>query len=150
MTQEVRIISAAFTDSTSKRILCTNVTYGLKKNTQKKPNANVGELVEVQTQAFENPVINVQGVRFTNEANTLTFKNVQELIKDNYGGSNAPTLSVTYADYDLVTEQSLTSLADLATTQIPVILESHTFNISVSDSKEGHLPIGNLIFLETA
>jgi len=150
MTQEVRIISSAFTDSTSKRILCNNVTYGLKKNVQKKPDASSGNLVEVQTKAFENPIITVQGVHFTNDVATLTFKNVQELIKQDYDGSNAATLSITYASYDLTTEQSLTSLADLAITQIPVILESHSFNISMVDSKEGHLPMGNLTFSETA
>jgi hypothetical protein len=149
MVKEVRIISSLFTDSSSKKIICDRVTYSLKKNVEKTPNANSGSLVEVQTRAFENPVITVSGVRLTGESGTLTLRNIQELIKGVYDGTNAPTLSVTFANYDFSGEQSLTSLDDLTTTNIPVILSNHTLNIDATGIKDGHLPIGTLTFTET-
>jgi len=147
---EIKIDSPAFSDSTPKVIKCNSISYALKKSIDKTPNANANSIVEVQTNSFENPVIQISGLKLTDSVGTLTLKNIQELIKHNYDGVNKTTLSITYASYDQTSERNLTSLADLSTTSIPVVLSSHNLTISASDSKDAHLPIGTLSFTETA
>ena len=101
----------------------------------------------VQTQSFENLKYVVNGIRFTNELNTLTWNDVLTLYEAKYNGSNAITLNIGYADYSTGNITYVNGLA--ASTDIDVILETATLPISVSDSKDGRLPVGSLTFVET-
>ena len=128
------------------RVLCDSITLGGIKNIVSKSNANIDGPVEVQTQSFENPVINMQGVHFVATADysgsdtILTFADVLILYKHKYNGSNQVILNVTYGN---------TNLTSLSGTDIPVVLKTFNLPIKIKQSKGGYLPVGTLTFVET-
>jgi hypothetical protein len=78
---EVYLTHKTAITSTSYRVNCTNVSIGWKNNIFSKPNANGGEVVDVQTQSFENPVITLRGVNLV-KGSTVTrdFLTYDELL----------------------------------------------------------------------
>ena len=130
------------------RVMCTKITPSIKVNNVKTPNSNIGELVEVQTNSFENPKYLCNGIKYTTGTDILTWEDVLTLAQLKYDGTNAATLTVTHKDYN-GNEVVLPSLSG-ATSGIKVLLdETPSINIDVADSRDGYLPTGNLIFIET-
>lgn len=151
MTQEIRLLSTALTAPTSVKLLSGSVSIGYKLNTTAKPPASGNDLAEVQTQNYENPIYTISGIRLSQESGTLTQKNLLELIRSRYDGTNSHTLNITHSNYTKDGETAVIALSntDLATTDIPVILDSATYNINVAGSTNAYLPTLTLIFKET-
>jgi hypothetical protein len=131
---------------TSLTIKCNQINTSYKKNNVAKPNANIDGPVEVQTQSFENPVYTVSGVHFLlSDTTTIQHSHLLDLLAQKYDGTNNSTLIVTYGD------GSGRVLADStgATSGIKVVLDSFSYPVDVSDSRNGYMPIGNIVFRET-
>lgn len=125
-------------------IYCTSVGTGNKRSINAKPNANVAGPVEVQGKAVENRKITLQGVMFDTTKTIVTTEEMEDLLQLAYDGTNAPILTVTYGLTGTETLKSMTG-----STSIPVILESYNYPISVTDSRNGYMPIGSMTFIET-
>lgn len=138
----VTITSSALSPST-KTVVCSQVLVGMKRDVVTNPNANPTYLSYAQTQGVENPTYVLQGVMFTGGSGVLTYADLLTLLKLNYSGSNAPTLSVVYG-----TSTSLVGY-DGSTTAIPVVVKDFTFPIDVRDSRNGYLPSLNINLVET-
>jgi len=136
-------ISSSALSPTTKTILCSQVNVGATRDVVAAPNANPTNLAYAHTQGLENPVISLQGVLFNGASGVLTYADLVTLLKINYNGSNAPTLSITYG-----TSTQLTSVGG-GSTSIPVILKSFNFPISTTDSRQGYMPVATLNFVET-
>ena len=128
--------------SGTKRILCNMVTIAGKINLVSTPNANAGSLVEVQKQSYENLIYNVQGVKFTGAADTLTYNDLLTIYRATYDGTNPAILAVTYGTNKLVNVNS-------QDTGVSVILKNFSFPVSARDSKDAYMPVGNMVFVET-
>ena len=129
--------------STVRKVLCNKITVSGKANNQSNPNPNKSDLVEVQTQGFENFKYVLDGVYFDSSvSDSLTWEDVIVLYKAKYNGTNASIMNITYGD-GLI----LNGLSE--STDIKVILETPTLPIDMIDSKDGYLPKGTLTFIET-
>ena len=148
---EVRIICSSFTQETNVKILCNNVTPSYKKTSISNPRANGDELVEVQTQGRENPVYSVTGVHYTDEEGTFNQQHLIDLYKLKYDGTDDTKayLRITYATFDMTGDRVIVSAQGTSITDIPVILRDGNYPINVSNSIDGHVPIGSLSFIET-
>lgn len=145
---------------TIKRILCSSVVIAGKRNIDAKPNANLDGPIEVQTLAFENLGISLQGVRFLpsttgnldtttsprSTISTFTYDDMLTLFKQKYNGSNAAKLKVVYGNTTLG-QATLVGLE--GSSPIPVILKDFSFPIDVRDSRDGYMPMATLNFQET-
>ena len=125
-------------------IKCNKIQTGNKRNINAKPNANVGGPVEVQGKAVENRKISIPSVYFDTTETIVTAEEMEDLLQLDYDGTNAPILTVTYGKSGAQTLKSMTG-----STSIPVILESYSYPIDVSDSADGYMPIGSMTFIET-
>lgn len=145
----VTITCASFLDSTSKVIKCDRVSVSHKRNLIANANANppdvAEDVVEVQAQGYENPIISIQGIRFTDASGVFTYKNGVELMKHQFDGTNAPVLTITYSTGGAKTLSNNVG----ATSGISVIAKSFDISLDASDSKDAHLPIGSLTLIET-
>ncbi len=139
----ITLTSTAFSGSSTRTVLASAVSVGLRKNITVQAPENGDNLGYVQTQSYENPRYAIRGVHFTGASGTLTYADVLNLIKLKYGDVAAPTLTVTYG-----TTSTLVG-SDGTSTAIKVILESCDFPIDVSDSKNGYMPVATLNFVET-
>ena len=128
--------------TTTKNIPCSSLQPSGKKNIESKPNANLDGPVEVQTNSYENLKFVLQGVHFTGEEGDLDYDDVLTLYKSKFTGTNAAKINVTYG-----TDKILKGLED--STDIYVVLESFNFPIDMRESKDGYMPVGSLIFVET-
>ena len=126
-------------------IYCSQVSAGNKRNLVAKPNANIDGPVEVQGKAVENRRINIQRVMYDTTKTTITAEEMEALLGLEYDGTNAPILTVTYG----LTGSKTLKAMDGVSTSIPVMLESYTYPIDVTDSNQGYMPVGSLIFIET-
>ena len=124
------------------KVLCNTVTVSGIKNNQKKPDANGADIVEVQTQSYENFKYTLTGAYFTGEANTLTWDDVIILYKQRYDGTNYTTLNINYG-----TSNTLNGLS--ASTDIKVVLNTPSLSLSTSASKDAYRPQATLTFTET-
>ena len=129
--------------STAIRVLGQTVTPSGKKNIDVSPSANIDGPVKAQTQSFENLTFQIQGIHYTTDANTITYENVLTLYRHKFNNTNPAYLEVTYGDTKTLKG------SDGTTTKIPVVLETFNFPISVTESKNGYMPVGSLTFKET-
>jgi hypothetical protein len=126
-------------------VLCNSLTVSGNKTTDSTPDVNIQDgPVEVQTQSFENLNFNINGIHFTGDSNTLTWLDLLTLYKSKYDGTNAITLNVVYG---LSNEKVLSGLS--ASSDISCVLKTISFPISVVESKNGYLPVGNITLIET-
>jgi len=145
MTQPILTITHSLINGgTPVALVSSRVTTGNKRSLNAKPNANVLGPVEVQGKAVENRRITVPGVHFDTGTTIVTAEEMEDLLQLDYDGTNAPILNVTYGKTGTETLKSMSGSTD-----IPVMLESYTYNIDVSDSKNGYMPLGSMIFIET-
>ncbi len=141
---QVTLTHSLINGGTPVRIYCTGVNAGNKRSLNAKPNANVSGPVEVQTKAVENRKIVLQRVHFDTTQTTITAEEMENLLQLEYDSTNAPILNVTYGKAGAETLKSMSGVTD-----IPVILESYTYPINVQDSDQGHMPVGNMVLMET-
>lgn len=117
-----------------------------KKNINYDTNANGGEIVEVNTQSYENISISIQDIKLVPNSESsdtfITWDDILTLYKMNYNGTNAPVLNITYGDSTSVKGAN-------NSTDIKVILESMDMNMNTRDVKNAYLPTVNLNFIET-
>lgn len=144
----ITLTSSALTGSPV-RVLCSSVTVGLKKNLSNKPIENGTNLAEINTLSFNNPTYTLNNVKITGASGTLTFKNMLELLKLNYDGTNAPTLTITYGPSTTLEHMEADNNLAITAEAIPVILDAGSIVISAEDSRNGYLPMASLTFIET-
>jgi len=140
----VTITHSLINGGTPVTLQCSKVLTGNKRSINAKPNANVDGPVEVQGKAVENRKISIPNVYFDTEVTIVTAEEMEDLLQLEYDGTNAPILTVTYGKTGTETLKSMTG-----STSIPVILESYSYPVDVSDSKGGYMPVGSMIFVET-
>jgi len=138
-------------------IICTNVSVGYKKTTMAHPNANYDgdtPTVRVQSVSVENPTYNLQGIKFNSGVATHGGFTVmtEALFKDFFTLDNLDTdpiiLNITYDTSE--TLKSLHKYSGTRTADIPVaVTGTSAFNISVTDTRDGYMPIGTLSLQET-
>jgi len=146
-TTQIRLTHTAINNGDSVRILCDKITVSGTKNIIAKPNATGTDLVEVQTQSFENPVYKIDGIHFMEWANTLSYSDVLTLYKAQYNGNNPAILTVNYGTAETT---MLVAACDTTSTDISVILKTFSYPLDIKSSKAAYMPIGNLTFQETA
>lgn len=146
MPSSVTITSASLSPST-KTILCERVLVGLKRDINTSVNANSTAVVQAQTQGLETPSYSMVGVKLTGGSGILTYPDVLTLLKLNYTGSNAPTISITYGR-GATTTQLVAS--DGTSTSIKVVLANASLPLDTSETVGAYLPSMTLNFLETA
>ena len=134
-------------DGNTYRVLCNQVTVSGKKNIDAAPYSNIGGPVEAQTLSYENLKIIIGGIHFTDEVGTLTWGLLRVLYKHTYDknaiGDNGPIiLNVNYGS-----SKQLSGISGL--TNINVVLNSFSFPIDVTNTREGYMPIGSMILSET-
>lgn len=129
--------------STAIKVLGQSVTPSGKKNIDVSPSANIDGPVKAQTQSYENLTFQITGIHFTADSGTITYENVLTLYRHRFDNTNPAYLEVTYGDTKTLKG------SDGTTTKIPVVLETFNFPISVTDSKNGYMPVGSLTFKET-
>jgi hypothetical protein len=126
---------------------CIKVQAEARRAVSVKPNANPDDIVEAQTQGFENPVYTIQGVYFTGNARTgetvLTQKALLGMLKQNNTGSGDLKLVVQYGDSDYLYSW------DAVSSEIPVVMKAFTFPLDTTDSKNSYMPVGNITLVET-
>jgi hypothetical protein len=125
----------------------TGVTVGGQTNIFNKPNTNGTEVVEIQTQSFNNPTYVLQGVHFTGKAGTLTYSALLDMYKHRYTGSNPIYLMVSYGA--IASSDNTLVASDGVTTSIPVVMTSFNFPINTQDTRDGYMPVGSINFVET-
>ena len=132
------------------RVLCDQVVVGGTKKTNSKPNANIDGPVEVQTLAFENLKISLQGVHFPTttadlaDTTTLGYSDLLTMYKSKYTGSNSYLLVVTFGKDVAYTLEGLDSTAG-----IPVVVENFSLPIDAKASKNAYMPTGSISLRET-
>jgi len=152
MTAIVRLVSSVFSGGTSKRVLCDQVSMSGKANLNSEPNANHVTPTKIHTNTPENISFNIQGIKFNNDAGTFTWANMLELYRNQYADTAATTayLNVTYGNSTFGTSNVVTAnTAGTTTSNIKVVLSSFSFPISARDSRDGYLPVGSMVLLET-
>jgi hypothetical protein len=144
----VKLTHPSINSGTAVTVLCDQINIGGKKNISN--NAYVGGTVqsEIHTQAFENLGIQMQGIHFTGQTNTLTYPMLLTLYRAKYDGlaDTTCTLNVVYGSG---TQTTLVGV-DGSTTNIKVVMESFNFPISTKDSKGAYMPVGSINWVETA
>jgi hypothetical protein len=123
-------------------LLGAKVTYSGKKNNSSEPNANGNDMVEVQTQSYNNPTLNIANIKL-HDTSYLNMKDIQALYKAKYDGSNPIELVVAYGSDNVV----LPSL--LHDTSIWCVLESFTVDLDARNSDQAYMPFASLTFTET-
>lgn len=149
---EVTLRNAALDSADSVKVLAQKVIVSGKANLTANPIENGNDFVEVQTQSYENTRYVMQGVRLTEAAGTITYKDILALIKLKYNGLNHTVMQLSYGNTDVVNgiyPKQVVAGIDSVTTDIPVILESYSMPLDTSDSRDAYLPIVNLVFIET-
>ena len=111
-------------------------------NLQMNPNSNAVDMVEVQTQSYENYKYTITGIHFTNEANVLSWSDITTLYKERYSGSNPIVLNITYGDGTVLSGLS-------GSTDINCVIKTPNNSLDTRDSKDANMPIGSLVLIET-
>lgn len=118
------------------------VTISGKVNTQASPNSNAVDMVQVQTQSYENFKYVISGIHFTGEAGVLSWSDIVTLSKERYSGSNPIVLNITYGTGTVLSGQS-------ASTDINCVMQTPTNVLDTNDSRDAGMPIGSLTLVET-
>lgn len=142
-------VSITLPSGTQKTIATRSVLVGHKKINTVNPNANIGSgLANVQTQGINNPTYNMT-VTFDNNfsaAAYLQYTDLLDLVAHQYAENNPAILTIYYGKSpSAVILPSFTK----GTSGIPVILESGSFPLDVSDSNSAYQQTVNLTFIET-
>jgi len=138
----VLLTNTAINSGSPVRVLCKTAAVSGTKNTQQKPDANGSDMVEVQTQSYENFKYVLSNTYFTGATDTLTWDDVITLYKQKYSGSNYSTLHIKYG-----TSSVLNGLSE--STDIKVVLKVPNLTLDTSDSKDAYRPKATLTFTET-
>jgi len=131
------------------RVMCNTVTISGKKSVNVAPYANIAGPVEGQTLAFENLSFNIGGIHLTDGAGTLTWAVLKDLYKHIYEGSagvgtaGPAILNITYGATSAVTGLE-------SSTDIKVLMKSFTVPIDVGATRDGYIPVGSMILVETS
>jgi hypothetical protein len=136
-------------------IYCNQVIVGWRGLNTAKPRANGMQVVEVQTQGFENPTYVLQGVHLINEglasSGDMTYANLLAMAKNQYTGSNTITFTFTFSNSG-TTE---TLVGSNGTSPIKVVIDSFSFPIDATSrysdgSNQYYIPVGTITLRETA
>jgi hypothetical protein len=130
-------------NGTSYTVNATGVSVAGQTNIFNNPNANGNEIVEIQTQSYNNPTYSISGIHFTGVSGTLSYPNLLSMYRHKYNGTNPIYLVVSYG-----TSSSLVG-ADGVSTSIPVVMKSYTFPLNTGDSRNAYLPVASATFIET-
>lgn len=125
-----------------------SVQVGYKINTESNPNANGGEIVEVQNQTFQNPTYSLQGFLLTERTGTLTFDKLRELSLRKYNPAEKYLLlKIDYAD----TGSSILPDSKGNTSGIRVVIAgfSPVIGTSVYRESDRNVGVGSISFVET-
>lgn len=144
----VTLTSSALTGSPV-IIRCNTVLVGMKKNNSVKPIENGTAQAEVSTMGFDNCTYSIQGVTITGEAGTLTYKNLLELLKLQYDGTNAPTLTVRYGKGNATAIDRFDTDLSIDTDPVKVILQNANVTFDAKETVGAHKPSATLVFVET-
>ena len=132
-----------------KRIYCDTVRPSGKKNLGHDPEANVKGPSEVHTQTYENIKFIIQGIKFTQDSDALTWGDVLKLYRAKYNGENPAILNVSYGYGSNERDLFTISPEDVELTDMPCILESFDYPINVRETREGYIPTGSITLMET-
>jgi len=136
---------APISGSKVRRVLAVQVTTSGRKTVKTEPLPSGDRKSEAQTQGYENLKYAVTGIHFDPDTpNHLTWGDILILYKHRFDGTNPAIMKVSYG---ISTARELTD-SD-GNTEIPVILESFSFPVNVSESRGGYMPVGTLTFTET-
>jgi len=152
MKSEIILKCAALTEPTEVRIVAQKTVVAGKKNNNAEPNVAKNEMVEVQTQSFDNPKYTINNVYIINSDTldtTISYEQFLELLQLEYDGTEDTEiiLNVNYPNYDRTELIALPSLT--GSTDIKVVLDTYSVSLDAGDSKDAYLPIGSLVFTET-
>lgn len=168
---EVYLTHKTISTSTTYQVHCTSIDIGWRNNIFSKPKANGGEVVEVQTQSFENPVISLKNVHLiegsTATREFITYDNLVTLAK--VKNTDTEYLLLTVKTFDKwinasAAEPSTAVLADSAGVRsgIKVAIDSFKFSLNLDSfvySSDDVVPgsfrkeramIGDIILRESA
>ncbi len=149
---EIRLLCSAFSTGTSKVLMGTVATVGLRKNNFTKAIENGTTKAIVATNSYENPIYslsNIQLVSTSQLADTtkvpLTYENILEMMALQYDNTipNPVYLKITYGTSSVVPQ------VDKTAGPIPVILESANITFDSTDTRNAYLPVASLTFVET-
>lgn len=142
-------VSITLPSGTTKTILTKNVLVGLRKINTINPNANLSSgLANVQTQGVNNPTYNMN-VTFDNTLSAaayLQYTDLLDLVAHNYNQTNEARLSIYYGKSP---NAVILPAYDKTTSGIPVILDSASFPLDVTDSKGAYQQSVSITFVET-
>lgn len=142
-------VSITLPSGTTKTILTKNVLVGLRKINSVNPNANLSSgLANVQTQGVNNPTYNMN-VTFDNTlspAAYLQYTDLLDLVQHNYDQTNEARLFIYYGK---APNAVILPAFDKTTSGIPVVLDSGSFPLDVSDSKGAYQQSVSITFIET-
>jgi hypothetical protein len=123
-------------------VLGGSVTYSGKKNNSAEPTANGNDIVEVQTQSYDNPLINISNIKL-HDTTYLNINDIHTLYKARYDGTDPITLKIAYDTTDKIVPGMLTD------TSILVILETFSIVLDARNSDKAYMPVASLSFIET-
>lgn len=133
-------------------VRCQQVQIGGRKNVEAKPNANMGDQVEVQTVSVENLNYVLQGVMLSQAStstsgSTLTYPQLLQLWKQRNTPGSEINMTITYGK-DLATATFVPNFA-LTSSVIKAVVTDFSMPIDVSDSRGGYLPVASITLKET-
>jgi hypothetical protein len=123
-------------------LMGAKVNYSGKKNNSAEPNANGNDIVEVQTQSYDNPRLIISNIKL-HDTTYLNIKDIYALYKSRYDGSNPIELKIAYG-YDDIVFPGL-----LQDTSVWVILDNFNIDLDARNSDQAYMPIASLSFIET-
>jgi hypothetical protein len=144
------LVTITLPSGTTKTIMTRSVNVGFNKNNGVNPNANIAAgLAQVQTQSVNNPAYQVIATfdPAFSAASYLQYTDLIDLANHQYTGSNQVKLYIYYGKRpNAVILPSFTK----STSGIPVVFDSVTMPIDISDSTDGYQQTVSLSFIETA
>lgn len=142
-------VSITLPSGTTKTILTRNVLVGIRKINTTNPNANLSQgLANVQTQGINNPTYNMT-VTLDNTLSAaayLQYTDLLDLAAHQYTGSNKARLFVYYGKRP---NSVILPAYDKTVIGIPVVLDTASFPIDVSESRDAFQQTVSITFLET-
>jgi hypothetical protein len=133
-----------------KRVLCSEANISGNKNLDSQPNANVDGPVEVQTLAFENLQIDLNNVKFPLDApfdpDVFRWLDLLDMLTHKYVTTNPYILNIKVRGVDIVGTRKV---GGVRTKDIKVVLDSFSFPINASYSRDGYMVNASMTLLET-
>lgn len=149
---EIRLLCSAFSTGTSKVLMGTVATVGLRKNNFTKAIENGTDKAIVSTNSYNNPIYTINNIQLISTSQLsdttrvpLTYENILEMLDLQYDETipNPVYLKITYGTSSILPQ------VDATAGPIPVILETANVTFDASDSKNAYIPIASLTFVET-